>query len=153
MEAHGVRSVVSVCAILALAACAACSSPTGRKVCLDLVGSPDLNTFDGEPHAVVVRVYPLQEKQSFGKLSADELLEGAKPDGMLGNPYETTIVPGETRQVRERFPIETLFIGLVADYYRAPGDRAGVRTMVARGGCGWFSTKKIVLGPRDLPKD
>ena len=27
----------------------ACSSPTGRKVCLDLVGSDELNTFDGEP--------------------------------------------------------------------------------------------------------
>ena len=30
-----------------------CASPTGRTVCLDLVGSDDLNIFDGEPHAVV----------------------------------------------------------------------------------------------------
>jgi type VI secretion system VasD/TssJ family lipoprotein len=131
----------------------ACSSPPGRKVCLDLVGSPDLNTFDGEPHAVVVRLYPLQEKQGFGKLTADELLDGAKPEGMLGNPYETTIVPGETREVRERFPVETLTMGIVADYYRAPGDRSGVRTMTVRAGCGTFSAKKIALGPRDLPKD
>lgn len=131
----------------------ACSSPPGRKVCLDLVGSPDLNTFDGEPHAVVVRLYPLQEKQSFGKLTPDELLDGAKPEGMLGNPYETTIVPGELRAVRERFPVETLTIGILADYYRAPGDRSGVRTMTVRASCGTFSAKKIALGPRDLPKD
>lgn len=131
----------------------ACSSPTGRKVCLDLVGSPDLNTFDGEPHAVVVKLYPLQDEQSFGKLTADELLDGAKPESMLGNAYEQTIVPGEMRQVRERFPMQTMFIGLVADYYREPGDPSGVRTMTFRGGCGVFSVKRIVLGPRDLPRD
>ena len=142
-----------VAALLAALALFGCSTPTGRRVCLDFVASEDMNLFDGEPHAVVVRLYPLQERASFERLSADELIEGAKPEGMLGNPYETTIVPGEKRELRERFPLETLFIGIVADYYRASGDASGVRSMTTRGGCGWFSTRRIALGPRDLPKE
>jgi hypothetical protein len=90
----------------------------------------------------------LQERaRRLGRRAIEGPFEG------MSNPYETTIVPGEKRELRERFPRETLFIGIVADYYRASGDASGVRSMTTRGGCGWFSTRRIVLGPRDLPKE
>jgi type VI secretion system VasD/TssJ family lipoprotein len=140
-------------AAFAVGSLAACAAPTGRKVCLNFHASPDLNLFDGQPHALQVRLYPMKTREVFQRMGADELLAGAQPEDLTDEPFQTTIVPGENRELRERFPLNTLFVGVLADYYRAPGERAGERKTTTRARCGWFSVPKVVLGPRGLPTD
>jgi type VI secretion system VasD/TssJ family lipoprotein len=132
---------------------AGCQVPTGRRVCIDIHASDELNLYDGEAHAVELRLYPLGERRSFEQLSADELLDGAKPDSLTGHIYTTMVVPGEYRKLRERFPLNTMFVGVLVGYYRGSHEHAGVRTTTTRARCGWFSVPEIVLGPRDLPKN
>jgi type VI secretion system VasD/TssJ family lipoprotein len=133
---------------LLLAACA--SSPSPRDACLLVRASGSLNTYDGQPHVVVLQLYPLGTSGGFEQLSASDLLRGTQPAGAAGPPLQVTIAPGEAREVRETFPAGTNHLGLLADYYREPGAGEGTRKAVVAAGCGRFGRVEVVLSPSDL---
>jgi type VI secretion system VasD/TssJ family lipoprotein len=135
-------------AVLAPLACGRPSAP--QDVCLEVRASPNLNTYDGQPHVVVLNLYPLETPGGFQQLSSGDLMGGEKPAGAAGAPLQLTIAPGEQHPVRETFPANTKDIGIVADYYRAPGAPEGTRKLVVPAQCGRFGKTLVVLSPSDL---
>jgi type VI secretion system VasD/TssJ family lipoprotein len=90
------------------------------KLCHELRAAKDLNLFDGQPHVVVVHFYPLQNATAFEATNARDLIRGAKPAGVAGEPWQTTVLPGQTLRLGEQLPRDTADLGIVADYYRGP---------------------------------
>jgi len=90
------------------------------RLCHELRAAKDLNVFDGQPHIVVVHFYPLQNVTAFEATNARDLIRGAKPAGVAGEPWQTTVLPGQTVKLAEQLPKDTANLGIVADYYRGP---------------------------------
>ncbi len=110
-------------AVALAAAFAACkSAPAGPpRLCLALEAASTLNLHDGEPHAVVLYLYPLENDTAFQEADAAELLgASATLVGMTGRRWDRTVLPGEARAVQEHLPERTQFVGLVADFYDGP---------------------------------
>lgn len=156
LGAASTRVVAGRWAAIALA-CAVAAGPLGcaraskpRDVCLELRASPNLSTYAGQAHVVVVDLHPLETPGGFEQLSASDLIGGAKPAGAAGAPIQMTVAPGEQREVNETFPANTKWIGVVADYYRAPGAPEGTRKLVAPARCGRLGSTAVVLSPNDL---
>jgi type VI secretion system VasD/TssJ family lipoprotein len=124
--------------------CAGGAKPA--EVCLSLVASPNLNSFDGQAHVVVVLLYPLQNISAFNTTDPVDLLRGVKPPGLTGDPWEVTVYPGEIKKLEEKLPRDTVFVGVVADFYSGPS-----RTVVDAD-CATFGLggAKIALSSNDL---
>jgi type VI secretion system VasD/TssJ family lipoprotein len=138
-------AVVAVAAAGLLAmGCAGGSKPA--SVCLSLVASPNLNSFDNQAHVVVVLFYPLQNISAFNTTDPVDLLRGVKPPGLTGDPWEVTVHPGEIKELEEKLPRDTVFLGVVADFYNGPS-RTVVEADCAAFGIGGT---KIVLSSNDL---
>jgi type VI secretion system VasD/TssJ family lipoprotein len=131
-------------------ACGGAKMPKPREVCLQVQASPNLNLYDGQAHAVTVYLYPLISPLGFEQASVQDLLEGATPPGVAGPPVPITVGPGEQREFQEAFPQTAAYMGIVVDYYRAPGDPEGTRRAVVPAACGLFSSQSITLSPQDL---
>ena len=86
--------------------------------------------------------------RAFGK-GVDDLLEGGNPPGKVDERVSTVVNPGERREIENQFPGTTAFIGIVVDYYRAPGSQEGSRKVVLEAKCSWRQPT-VVLGPRDV---
>jgi type VI secretion system VasD/TssJ family lipoprotein len=147
-EGARVAALVALAPFVAALACARPAQP--HDVCFEVRASQNLNTYGGQPHVVVVDLHPLETSGGFDQLSAGDLINGAKPSGQTGTPIQMTIAPGEQREVRETFPANTKWIGVVADYYRAPGAADGTRKLVAPASCGRRGSTVVVLSPSDL---
>ena len=152
--ARGLRARAERAALAALLAgmlamgCA--SGPKSVKGCVRFNASENLNLYDGQPHVVTIYLYPLASVLGFQQASVDDLLGGATPPGVLSNPVALTVAPGEEDRVFEDlFPAQTIQLGVLADYYRAPGDPEGARMQVVRARCGWRKPK-LVLSAKDL---
>ena len=118
-----------------LAGALGCRTP--GQACLQIRSDVSLNLYDGMAHATDLYLYPLSDSLSFTQMSAEALLEGAKPAGMTqAEPLKITILPGEQRRIEQQFPEATERIGLVADFYRDSGDDPGARVGVVRAICG-----------------
>ncbi len=114
---------ICAAAVALLAAALGCkSAPTGPpRLCLDIEASSTLNLHDGEPHAVVLYLFPLENDTAFQEADASELLGAATTlVGMTGRRWDRTVIPGEARAVQEHLPERTQFVGLVADFYDGP---------------------------------
>ena len=135
---------------LGLAAGCGAKMPKPRNVCLQVLASPNLNLYDGQAHAVTVYLYPLISPLGFEQARVEDLLEGASPPGVAGPPVAISVGPGEQREFREAFPPSAAYMGIVVDYYRAPGDAEGTRRAVVPATCGRFSSQTITLSPQDL---
>jgi type VI secretion system VasD/TssJ family lipoprotein len=114
------------------------------EICLAIEASSNLNLFDGQPHVVVLYFYPLQNVMAFQATDMNDLLSGVRPPGMTGDVWETTVLPGEQRELRERLPRDTEYIGVLADFYGKPS-----RTIV-EASCGTFGQDVLVLSASDL---
>jgi len=57
---------------------------------------------------------------AFQASSVRDLIRGEKPAGLAGEPWQTTVLPGQTLKLGEQLPRDTAQIGVVADYYRGP---------------------------------
>ena len=137
--------------LLSIALVVGCGRPSKpQDVCFEIHASPNLNTYSAQPHVVVLDLHPLETPGGFQQLSATDLIGGAKPAGAAGAPIQMTIAPGEKREIRETFPAGTKWIGLVADYYRAPGSAEGTIKLVTEARCGRLGTTVVVLSPSDL---
>ncbi len=131
-----------------------CATPTEpKKVCLVFKPTETLNLYDGQPHPLTVFIYPLTSEEGFEQTHPDDLLAGARPAGVLAPPVPFTVEPGELeREFQELFPAATEHLGVIADYYRAPGDPEGVRSRVVPARCGIFKPE-IELDSRDMVAD
>jgi type VI secretion system VasD/TssJ family lipoprotein len=138
-----------LCAGLLTLACAS-GAPDPVRACLTLEGSENLNLYDGQAHAVTLYLYPLTSKLGFQEASIQDLLEGHQPPGAAGPPVPITIGPGELREFDEPLPPSAAFVGIVADYYRGPGDPEGERRIVVPAKCSLMRTKRIALLPQEL---
>lgn len=135
---------------LALAACGG-GPPRGNRVCLAIQASPNLNLYDGQAHVVVLYLYPLENTLGFDRATVDDLLGSTtKLAGATGSRLELTVGPGQSLTFDETMPPLTSRVGVVADYYRAPGDPEGTRKAVVDAACGSFGKQKLSLSPRDL---
>ena len=123
--------------------------PKPEPACVNVIASANLNLHDGQPHAVTLYLYPLIGTLGFEQASVTDLLEGATPPGVAGKPVTVTVAPSEERAFEEAFPHTAAYMGIVADYYRGPGDPEGTRRAVIEASCGWFPPK-ITLSPTDL---
>jgi len=144
---------LSAAALLAVAA-GACRGPAPHKeACLELSASPSLNLYDGQPHVVNVYIFPLSSSQGFRKANVEDLLDDARPPGVVRAPISITVAPGEEEiPFEDFFPPQTVQIGVVADYYREEGDIAGQRKLVVEARCG-RKTPKLRLSAKDLTLD
>jgi type VI secretion system VasD/TssJ family lipoprotein len=144
IEGRGVWG--ALCTLLAAGLAFGCASgpPTPPELCLSIEASPNLNLFDGEPHVVVTYFYPLQNMMAFRQSDPDELLGGKRPPGMTGDVWETTVMPGAYRELRETLPRDTQFVGILADFYKGPS-RAVVEAK-----CPTFGKPSVVLSGSDV---
>ena len=90
------------------------------QLCLELEASKELNLFDGQPHVVVVHFYPLANVTAFEATPARDLIRGAKPDGLAGEPWRTTVLPGQKLKLGEKVSEQAEHLAVVADYYGGP---------------------------------
>ena len=136
-------------ALLLATGCASATKP--RKGCLKISASPSLNLYDGQPHALTVYLFPLASSMGFEQASVPDLLAGETPPGVVSKPVHLTVAPGEEkRRFEDLFPATTSQLGVVADYYRSPGDPEGTRTQVVPARCGWLRTPSLVLTSKDV---
>jgi type VI secretion system VasD/TssJ family lipoprotein len=135
---------------LVIAACLiACTTPKPAGMCLEVQASPNLNTYNGQPHAVTLHIYPLSGRLGFQQIGIDELLGGALPPGGVGPPRMIAMSPGQTRNIEETFDQTTVSIGILADFYRGPSDPEGNRRVVIEAKCGRGSPT-VVLSAKDV---
>jgi type VI secretion system VasD/TssJ family lipoprotein len=107
--------------VLALTGCfGGGSSAEPQRLCLEIQASKELNLFDGQPHVVVVRFYPLDNATAFQATDVRDLVRGAKPAGLAGEPWQTVALPGQKLKVTEPLPKSATQLGIVADYYHGP---------------------------------
>jgi type VI secretion system VasD/TssJ family lipoprotein len=120
------------------------------KLCMSLAASPNLNTYAEQPHAVMVYVYPLQNRLAFEQAPIPDLLGGSVPAGALGRPLALSVAPGQELDFEEELPEGTRMVGVVADYYRSPGQAEGSRRVVIPPSCGFMSKPSLTLSATDL---
>ena len=139
------RSAVAVLTWAALSMMSGCAStPEPPELCLEIGASPNLNLFDGQPHAVVLYLYPLQNVSAFRASDPRSMLSGARPPGMTGERWEATVLPGQRKEIREQLPRDTGSVGVIADFYSGPS------AAVVEAGCGLFGGAEVVLSASDL---
>ena len=130
--------------------CQSCgSTPEPVEACLDIQASPSLNLYDGYPHAVTLYIYPLKSALGFRQMAVGDLLEGAPLPNGEGARVPITISPGEVRSLAETFAPSTTHVGIVVDYYRAPGDPEGTRKLIVGARCG-RGRPSLTLSPRNV---
>ena len=96
------------------------SCPDSPVLCLSIAASQRLNLFEGEPHVVALYFYPLQNATAFQEADSRDLLRRPELAGQTGAPFETTILPGEQRDLEEVLPRDTALVGIIADFYSGP---------------------------------
>ena len=132
---------------LLLLATTACRTP--GEACLRVEADVSLNLYDGVAHPTDLYLYPLADTLAFSQLTADALLAGERPASMTQpSPLRVTILPGQSRQIRQQFPDATTSVGVVADFYRRVGDDGGGRSAVVRARCGRRSPPIALLPSR-----
>jgi type VI secretion system VasD/TssJ family lipoprotein len=123
--------------------------PTTPRLCLRVEASPRLNFFSGQPHVVRLVLYPLESSLAFEQMDPDVLLRGEQPAGVVGAAIQVKLVPGETRELGDPLPASVRTIGVVADFYRAPGAKEGRRTATVAVNCAQGSTR-VPLGENGI---
>jgi type VI secretion system VasD/TssJ family lipoprotein len=131
-------------ALAALGGAACAGGPAPAEMCLEVQASPKLNLYEGEPHVVVLKFYPLQNVSAFQAADAQDLVSGKKLAGGTGDPWEATVLPGQSLSFSEQLPRDTLSVGIVADFF------TGASRAVVPAKCGMFGAPGVVLSASDL---
>jgi type VI secretion system VasD/TssJ family lipoprotein len=132
-------------AVLALAGCTTLLPPPAPpQSCLDVEASANLNQFEGQPHVVVLYFFALQSQTGFLDGDLRRYVNGEKPGGMIGEPWQATVLPGQRTELKQQLPRDTPYVGVVADFYRKASGA------VLEPSCGMFGGDKIVLSATDL---
>jgi len=123
--------------------------PTTPRLCLRIEASPRLNFFSGQPHVVRLLLFPLESSLAFEQADPDGLLRGEQPAGLVGAAIQVKLVPGEKRELGDPLPASVRTIGVVADFYRAPGAQEGRRKAAVAVNCAQGSTR-VPLGENGI---
>ncbi len=79
------------------------------------------STADGEPLALLVRIYQLKTDTGFASLGYDQFVERADEKQLLGNDLvsvrELTLLPGKTYTLDEKMPANAKVLGIVALFH------------------------------------
>jgi len=125
--------------------------PPPPCVNLALHATPNLNTFDGQAHVVVLYMYALESGFGFQQSTVDDLVSGRNPEGLVGSRIELTITPSQ------RIPLEKMFgptvsqFGIVADYYHAPSEPEGARKVLVPADCKpGTPPRTLLLGAKEM---
>lgn len=151
------RSSLSVAAALLMAACGGggfmgIGGEDAGPLCIQLRASKKLNLFDGQPHALVVYFYPVANVTGFEAMPVRDLIRGGKPDGLAGESWRTTVLPGQKLNLGEKVPELATHIAVVADYYAGPS-RVIVPTDCEDDQVVTLSSSKAVLAAADGDED
>jgi type VI secretion system VasD/TssJ family lipoprotein len=138
------RTARLVFACFASLALGCASGPEPSEMCLDVDASPKLNLYEGEPHVVVLKFYPLQNVAAFQAADAQDLVNGKKLSGTTGDPWEATVLPGQKLELSEKLPRDTGNVGIVADFF------SGASRAVVPAKCGMFGRPSVVLSASDV---
>lgn len=93
-----------------------------RAVRLHFTGDPQLNLYDGRPHALVVCVYQLRDPNAFNQLLGEregmaKLLECSRFDSSVAACKRQVLQPGqEIRETLDRAE-GAKYVGIVGGYY------------------------------------
>jgi type VI secretion system protein VasD len=116
-------SIACASALLMLTACGTVriAEPPPRQAVLRLHAAPALNTGpQGEPLALVARIYRLRQLGAFERASFDSLLNGSDLGHDVVEMREVTLVPGQRYETVEKLEPDVAYIG-VAGLFHAPG--------------------------------
>ncbi|MBW2093709.1 MAG: type VI secretion system lipoprotein TssJ [Deltaproteobacteria bacterium] len=91
------------------------------EIQLQLQASPDLNTYEGSPHTLLLCLYQLKDPNAFNQLTGDEdglykLLECGPFDPSVTNIKRLIMRPGQATSVQLDRAEGTKYVGLVAGY-------------------------------------
>lgn len=91
------------------------------EIQLQLQASPDLNTYEGSAHTLLLCLYQLKDPNAFNQLTGDEdglykLLECGPFDPSVTNIKRLIMRPGQTTSVQLDRAEGTKYVGLVAGY-------------------------------------
>ena len=123
--------------------------PTAPRLCLRVQSGPRANFYENRPHVVRLVIFPLTSTLGFEQASESMLLGGGKPQGAAGDSIQARIVPGETRGLADALPPNTRTLGVVADYYRAPGSAGAPRKLTLTASCAHGETL-LYLDEREI---
>jgi type VI secretion system VasD/TssJ family lipoprotein len=118
--------------------------PDPPEFCVELEASSNLNQFSGEPHLVVVHFFPLSNRKAFMSADLSALVTGEHGLQTTGDVWEEEMLPGQVKEMRETLPRDTLFIGLVADFFRQPS------RVTIEAECPTLGKPHVVLSASDL---
>lgn len=95
-----------------------------RTIAIKLHAGTNLNMDEnGQPLAVVARIYKLKQNAAFQRATYDTFLDSQKEKEVLGaellETKEITLIPGQHYEVTEKVTQEAYYIGVVA-LFRAP---------------------------------
>lgn len=128
------KPVLALAALLALCACGSVriAEPPPRQAALRLHAAPGLNQgAQGQPLALLTRIYKLRQLTAFERASFDALLNGADLGRDLIEMREVTLVPGQRYEATEKLEREVAYIGVVG-LFRAPGRQQWRLTFTAQ---------------------
>ncbi|MFZ0449532.1 MAG: type VI secretion system lipoprotein TssJ [Desulfatiglandaceae bacterium] len=91
------------------------------EIQLQLQASPDLNSYEGSPHTLLLCLYQLKDPNAFNQLTGDEdglykLLECGPFDPSVTNIKRLIMRPGQATSVQLDRAEGTKYVGLVAGY-------------------------------------
>ncbi|OPX40637.1 MAG: type VI secretion system lipoprotein TssJ [Deltaproteobacteria bacterium] len=91
------------------------------EIQLQLQAAPDLNTYEGSPHTLLLCLYQLKDPNAFNQLTGDEdglykLLECGPFDPSVTNIKRLIMRPGQATSVQLDRAEGTKYVGLVAGY-------------------------------------
>jgi type VI secretion system VasD/TssJ family lipoprotein len=109
---------------------------SARAGCIELIASPDLNFYAGQPHVLTLYVYPLASDVGFRDMNVETLVSGQDPPSMAGDVRLIMLTPGQRMTLQETFQASAQHVGLVADYYLEAGSSDGQRMLVVPARCG-----------------
>jgi hypothetical protein len=123
--------------------------PTSPRLCLRVQAGPRANFYENRPHVVRLVIFPLTSALGFEQASESMLLGGGSPQGAAGPPVQARVVPGETRVIADALPAGTRTLGVVADFYRAPGRAGAPRKLTLPASCAHGETA-LYLDEREI---
>ena len=89
---------------------------------VDLVASPDLNSYNNQPHTDLVLLYQLSDPNMYKQLLESQegvgrLLEGSAFDGSVVSRRQLVVQPGEVKQLKMDRVQGARYLGIVAGFY------------------------------------
>lgn len=135
MRAGAIGIGLAVLAAFGTAGCATggkgkASEPGPKQaVMVSIAAAPDLNTFNNQPHTVVVVLYQLADANVFRQLTESpeglgKLLEGESFDASVLSRRKMVLQPGQSQQLSMDLQEGARYLGAAGGFYAMRADSA-----------------------------